>query len=86
MWPVKQAKKVVVTGKGAGPVIVIGTTGDPATPIESSRNAAKALEQGIFLTVKADQHTGYGVNTCVVDTVDKYLIELVVPPNGKVCE
>ena len=86
LWPVKQAKKVVVTGKGAGPVIVIGTTGDPATPIESSRNAAKALEQGIFLTVKADQHTGYGVNTCVVDTVDKYLIELVVPPNGKVCE
>jgi len=86
LWPVKQAKKVVVTGKGAGPVIVIGTTGDPATPIESSRNAAKALEQGIFLTVKADQHTGYGVNSCVVDAVDKYLIELVAPPNGKVCE
>ena len=86
LWPVKQAKRVVVTGKGAGPVIVIGTTGDPATPIESSRNAAKALESGIFLTVKAEQHTGYGVNTCIVETVDAYLIDLVVPKNGKVCE
>jgi hypothetical protein len=75
-----------VTGKGAGPVIVIGTTGDPATPIESSRNAAKALESGIFLTVKAEQHTGYGVNTCIVETVDTYLIDLIVPKNGKVCE
>ena len=85
LWPIKQAEKVVVTGKGSGPVIVIGTTGDPATPIESSRKAAKALEQGIFLTVKADQHTGYGLNECIVDAVDTYLIDLVVPKNDKVC-
>jgi len=65
---------------------VIGTTGDPATPIESSRNAAKALEGGIFITVKAEQHTGYGVNKCIVTTVDRYLVDLIVPKNGTVCE
>jgi len=85
LWPVPQVKRLEITGKGAGPIIVIGTTGDPATPIESSRKAAKALEGGVFLTVTADQHTGYGLNPCVVSTVDRYLIDLTVPPANKVC-
>jgi hypothetical protein len=82
---VPQVKRLEITGKGAGPIVVIGTTGDAATPIQSSRNAAKALEGGVFLTVTADQHTGYGLNNCVVSTVDKYLIDLTPPPAGKVC-
>jgi pimeloyl-ACP methyl ester carboxylesterase len=85
LWPVTQAPRITITGKGAGPIIVIGTTGDPATPIESSRKAARSLEGGLFLTVKADQHTGYGLNTCVVETVDRYLIDLKAPADGKVC-
>jgi pimeloyl-ACP methyl ester carboxylesterase len=85
MWPIPQVQRLQITGKGAGPIVVIGTTGDAATPIESSRNAAKALEGGIFLTVTADQHTGYGLNKCVVSAVDRYLIDLTPPPVGKVC-
>jgi pimeloyl-ACP methyl ester carboxylesterase len=85
LWPVAQAPRITITGRGAGPIIVIGTTGDPATPIESSRKAARSLEGGLFLTVKADQHTGYGLNTCVVETVDRYLIDLKAPADGKVC-
>jgi hypothetical protein len=85
LWPVPPVQRLEITGKGAGPIVVIGTTGDAATPIESSRNAAKALEDGVFLTVTADQHTGYGLNKCVVDAVDKYLIDLTPPTVGKVC-
>jgi pimeloyl-ACP methyl ester carboxylesterase len=85
LWPIPQVQRLQITGKGAGPIVVIGTTGDAATPIESSRNAAKALEGGIFLTVTADQHTGYGLNKCVVSAVDRYLIDLTPPPVGKVC-
>ncbi|MFM8504751.1 MAG: alpha/beta hydrolase, partial [Acidimicrobiaceae bacterium] len=85
LWPVPPVQRLEITGKGAGPIVVIGTTGDAATPIESSRNAAKALEDGVFLTVTADQHTGYGLNKCVVDAVDKYLIDLTSPTVGKVC-
>jgi pimeloyl-ACP methyl ester carboxylesterase len=85
LWPVAQAPRITITGRGAGPIIVIGTTGDPATPIESSRKAARSLEGGLFLSVKADQHTGYGLNTCVVETVDRYLIDLTAPADGKVC-
>ena len=85
LWPVSPVQRLEITGKGAGPIVVIGTTGDAATPIESSRNAARALEDGVFLTVTADQHTGYGLNKCVVDSVDKYLIDLTPPSIGKVC-
>lgn len=85
LWPVAQVERLTITGKGAGPIVVIGTTGDPATPIESSRKASKALEGGIFLTVKADQHTGYGLNACVISSIDRYLIDLDAPPVGKIC-
>ena len=85
LWPIAPIARLEINGKGAGPIIVVGTTGDPATPIESSRKAAKALEKGIFLTVKAEQHTGYGLNDCIVSSVDRYLIDLVVPDDDKIC-
>ena len=56
-----------ITGAGAGPIVVIGTTGDPATPLESTQAMADALEDGRLVMVDADQHTGYGVNPCVIE-------------------
>ena len=86
LWPVKPAEKVVISGKGAGPIIVIGTTGDAATPLSSTRKMAKALESGVRLVVEADQHTGYGTNTCIIMEVDNYLIDLTVPVNETICK
>ena len=86
LWPVKQADKVTITGKGAGPIIVVGTTGDAATPLDSTRKMAKGLEQGILIVVDANQHTGYGANNCVVKAVDDYLIKLIVPANELTCK
>ena len=86
LWPVKQAAKVTITGKGAGPIIVVGTTGDAATPLDSTRKMAKGLEQGILIVVDANQHTGYGANNCVVKAVDDYLIKLIVPANETTCK
>jgi pimeloyl-ACP methyl ester carboxylesterase len=86
LWPVKQADKVTITGKGAGPIVVIGTTGDAATPLESTRKMALGLEQGILIVVGANQHTGYGANNCVVKAVDEYLIKLKVPANETTCK
>jgi hypothetical protein len=77
---------VTVSGKGAGPIIVIGTTGDASTPLSSSRKMAKALESGVLLVVEADQHTGYGINTCIITAVDNYLIDLTVPVNETTCK
>jgi pimeloyl-ACP methyl ester carboxylesterase len=85
-WPVKPDLEVKVTGIGAGPIVVVGTTGDPATPLKSARNMALSLEQGILVVVEADQHTGYGVNACIVAAVDEYLINLAIPVNETLCK
>jgi hypothetical protein len=76
---------MAITGDGAGPIVVIGTTGDPATPFESTRAMAETLEDGRFVIVEADQHTGYGVNRCVVEVVNRYLIDLDPPADGTEC-
>jgi pimeloyl-ACP methyl ester carboxylesterase len=86
LWPHRVEQRVTITGKGAGPIVVVGTTGDPATPLESTRKAAGYLEQGVLIIVEADQHTGYGLNACVIEAVDAYLISLKVPENEKRCK
>jgi pimeloyl-ACP methyl ester carboxylesterase len=86
LWPVKQADRITITGKSAGPIVVVGTTGDPATPLSSTRKMALGLEQGILIVVDANQHTGYGANNCVVKAVDDYLIKLIVPANELTCK
>lgn len=85
LWPHRVSERVKVTGVGAGPIVVVGTTGDAATPLASTRKAAAALERGVLVVVEADRHTGYGLNTCVVESVDTYLIDLVVPDDETYC-
>jgi pimeloyl-ACP methyl ester carboxylesterase len=77
--------RVEITGDGAGPIVVIGTTGDPATPLSSTRAMADTLEDGRLVVVDADQHTGYGVNDCVNDAVHRYLVDLDVPAEDIEC-
>jgi pimeloyl-ACP methyl ester carboxylesterase len=85
-YPESIDPRVEITGAGAGPILVVGTTGDPATPLSSTENMAKALEDGVLLVIEADQHTGYGVNDCSFDTIDGYLVDLEVPESGFTCE
>ncbi|MCU1502489.1 MAG: peptidase family protein [Ilumatobacteraceae bacterium] len=87
-YPPTTDPRVPITGKGAGPIVVVGTTGDPATPLEGTRNMAKALEGGVLLVVDGEQHTGYGVNACSIQTVDSYLLDPVndVPKDGTECK
>lgn len=77
--------RVEITGDGAGPIVVIGTTGDPATPFESTVRMANTLQDGRLVIVDADQHTGYGVNRCVVEVVNRYLVDLEAPDDETEC-
>ena len=77
--------RVDITGAGAGPIVVIGTTGDPATPFDSTVRMSNTLEDGRLVIVEADQHTGYGVNRCVIDLVNDYLIDLEAPADETEC-
>ena len=84
-WPAAIDPRVVITGKSAGPILVIGTTGDAATPLESTRNMVKALEDGRLIVADAEQHTGYNTSLCVNDAVDSYLIDLEAPDSQLDC-
>ena len=84
-FPAPLDPRVEITGIRAGPIVVVGTTGDPSTPLESSRKMAEALEDGRLVVVEANQHTGYRVNSCIDDTIHDYLVQLEAPDNEKVC-
>ncbi|WP_371654576.1 MULTISPECIES: alpha/beta hydrolase [unclassified Streptomyces] len=88
-WPVPGERDVPeASAPGAGPVLVVGTTGDPATPYEGARRMADKLGAGVgvLLTNKGEGHGAYTKgNTCVMRTVDAYLLEGKVPANGTVC-
>lgn len=70
----------------APPMIVIATTGDPATPYEWGVLLADELETATLLTVEGDAHTAFGSGIrCVDDAVVDYLIDLTMPAEGTRC-
>ena len=72
-------------GAGAPPVLVIGNTGDAATPYENAVTVAARLESGVLVTVESDGHTAVGSNPCVDALVASYLIGLTVPAPDTRC-
>jgi len=82
-WPVPpQGGPKRVTAPGSPPVVVIGTTGDPATPYAWSVALADQLSKGVLVTYRGDGHTVYreGSSKCVRDVVNHYLVTRVAPP------
>ncbi len=86
-WPFQsQAERTEIHASGAAPIVVVGTTGDPATPYEWSVALAEQLESGVLITWEGEGHTAYGrSNACVEDAVDAYLVEGTVPQDGLEC-
>ena len=74
--------------KGAAPILVVGTTGDPATPYEWSVALADQLESGQLLTWEGNGHGAYtnsGHGPCVTEAVDSYLLTGTMPKKGLTC-
>jgi pimeloyl-ACP methyl ester carboxylesterase len=88
-WPVAgAADHPDVRATGSAPILVVGNTGDPATPYEGARKMVKALGEGVGveLTYKGQGHGAYDSrNKCVQDAVDGYLLTGKVPAAGTVC-
>ena len=79
-------KREKITASGAAPILVVGTTGDPATPYAWSEALAEQLESGQLLTWKGNGHTAYGrSNDCVKNAVDTYLLNGTMPDKGLTC-
>ncbi|MFF3344160.1 alpha/beta hydrolase [Streptomyces sp. NPDC002779] len=77
-----------VSAPGSAPILVVGNTGDPATPYEGARKMVRALGPGVGveLTYKGQGHGAYdSKNKCVQSAVDGYLLDGKVPATGTVC-
>lgn len=69
-----------ITAAGSEPIVVIGTTRDPATPYEWAQGLAEQLENGTLISFDGDGHTAYlRSNTCVDSAVDAWYLEGTVP-------
>lgn len=75
-----------IVAEGAAPIVVIGTTNDPATPYEWSVSLADQLASGTLITREGEGHTGFNKgNTCVDEAVEAYLIDGTVPEADLTC-
>ncbi|KUO18152.1 hypothetical protein AQJ91_27065 [Streptomyces dysideae] len=85
-WPQRGPGPHRVKADGLPPVLVVGTTGDPATPYHEAQSLAHQLPQGMLLTFDGLGHTAYGRGgSCVDDAVDGYLIDLEPVKPGTTC-
>ena len=85
-WPYPGAtERGEVHANGADPILVVGTTRDPATPYQWSVDLAASLESGVLLSFEGDGHTAYGKNECVNEAVEQYFLTGTPPKDGLVC-
>ncbi|MFE3198574.1 alpha/beta hydrolase [Embleya sp. NPDC059237] len=86
-WPVPPSGRPhPIRAEGAAPILVVGTTRDPATPYSWAQSLAGQLASGNLLTYDGDGHTAFGRGSdCVDRTVVDYLTQSTVPPKGKTC-
>jgi pimeloyl-ACP methyl ester carboxylesterase len=85
-WPVQGQAPFDITAKGAAPIVVVGATGDSATPYQYAAWMASQLDSGVLVTYNGNGHATYGgKSTCVDNAVVAYFAKGTVPPDGLFC-
>jgi pimeloyl-ACP methyl ester carboxylesterase len=85
LWDGERDPYPVGPAVNAPPIVVVGTTGDPATPYENTADLASMLGVGRVLTWEGEGHTAYPSTPCIAKAVDAYLINLTSPQEGLRC-
>lgn len=86
-WPYKSTvTRGPIHADGSAPILVVGTTNDPATPYVWAQNLAKELQHGHLITYHGQGHTAYNKsNSCVNDAVDNFFVKGIVPKTDPMC-
>ncbi|MFE5814129.1 alpha/beta hydrolase [Streptomyces sp. NPDC056479] len=86
-WPVAATGEPRrIEAKGAAPIVVVGTTRDPATPYRWAQALSRQLTSSRLLTYDGDGHTAYGRgSTCIDATINAYLVRGTPPTRDKRC-
>ncbi|HKY77070.1 MAG TPA: alpha/beta hydrolase [Acidimicrobiia bacterium] len=86
MWSVPATLEVKPTrAVGAPPIMVVGTTGDPATPQAWAEALAGQFERGVLVLRQGAEHVAYYYSACVRRLVDAYIVDGRPPASGHVC-
>jgi len=88
-WPFEMKQPPVsYKATGAPTILVVGTTGDPATPYSQAQAlAGKILDDAFLLTYDGEGHTIYGQQVdCVDDLVDEFFINAKLPATDPYCQ
>lgn len=86
-WPYpEQAERAEIHAEGAAPIVVVGTTNDPATPYAWAEALADQLDSGVLVSYEGEGHTAYNKGSdCVNAAVEAYLVDGTVPEDGLDC-
>lgn len=85
-WTAKEPVTSLDAAADAAPILVVGTTNDPATPYSWAQSLTARLGEATLLTYDGEGHTAYGrSNACITDAVDGYLVDGVMPAEGTTC-
>jgi pimeloyl-ACP methyl ester carboxylesterase len=86
LWPVAATRTPApAAAVGSPPILVIGTTGDPATPYAWAVSLARQLSQGDLLSRDGNDHVAYFYSGCVRSYVQTYLVGGGAPAPGTIC-
>lgn len=87
VWPHQsRSLRTAVAANGSDPIVVIGTTNDPATPYQWAVNLSQQLSNATLITYQGEGHTAFNKsNACVDDAVNAYFINGTVPPAQLTC-
>jgi pimeloyl-ACP methyl ester carboxylesterase len=75
-----------VRADGTAPILVVGTTRDPATPFAGAEDLVTRLANSRLLTFDSTEHTAYTKNACINRAVNAYLLRGTLPPDGATCK
>ncbi|UOY02076.1 alpha/beta hydrolase [Blastococcus sp. PRF04-17] len=85
VWEAERTPLPERDAEGSAPILVVGTAGDPVTPLPGAVDMAEDLESGVLLTWQGQGHTAYPKSECVTAAVNAYLIDLTAPLDGLTC-
>ena len=85
VWEAERTPLPERDAEGSAPILVVGTAGDPVTPLPGAVDMAEDLESGVLLTWQGAGHTAYPKSECVTAAVNAYLIDLTAPLDGLTC-
>lgn len=85
-WKIDPRGGIPIGAETESRIVVVGSTGDAATPLEGTRNMVTALRRARLVISPLEQHTTYGTDQCVTKIVNDYLLNLTDGPDTTTCD